>query len=84
MPKSPFSWETNFPFRRGGKKKKVGGAHGNWIWFIELEQIKLTVFLPLRLAGGKSHVNFVFRTTRVRGLNKDEENLISAQHLERI
>lgn len=34
------------------RRKKVCGIHGNWISFIELEQIKLTVFLMLRLVGG--------------------------------
>lgn len=76
--KKPLQLGNKLPLQKR-REKKVRGAHGNCIWFIELEQIKLTVFLLLRLVGGESHVNFRFRSTRVRGLNKDEENLISAQ-----
>lgn len=81
MPKSPFSWETNFPFRRGGEKKKINvrGTHGNWICFIELKNKADSVRTALPwLGGGESHVNFIFRSTRGWALNKDE-NLISVQ-----
>lgn len=38
--------------KRRKRKKKVRDTHGNWIWFTELEQIKLTVFLLFCLVGG--------------------------------
>lgn len=65
MPKSPFSRETNFPFRRGvgGKEKKspCGSRYRGLVFRVGTN--KADSVLTAWPGGWGSHVNFIFRST---------------------
>lgn len=56
---------NKLPLQKRRKKSQVHGAHGDGVWFVESEQIQLTLFSLLRRGG--SHVSFIFRSNSCTG-----------------